>query len=508
MSQTITVPNIGDLEFPDGMSEAEMASAIQKNYPQIHAPQAQAQPPQTHYGEVAQNLLGGATEPMMTMATGMAGQVAGGLAGLGTIAGNAMGLTDAKPADVVNNVQGAMTYQPRTQGGKDAMSVIGAPGEAIANAANYVGEHTSDFTGSPALGAGVNAIIQTAPLLVGAKGYAKSVAQNVAKRAEEVARQMSRNATNDATLKRLSTQGYKFTPGVVDDSSIGMRVLQSISGKAKTNQAFNIYDQKVTDGLAKKYIDVADNSALGDETINELQQQYNIPYEQVADLPGGVVKTETIQSQGTGALSKKETIATGRELLDQLNEARLQAKLSRTENKRTGRASAYNRAVAMENKASSLEDSLDKFAIDSGQPNLVQAMRDARIQKAKIYTIDDALNDDTGHVNALDLARAKNAGVPMSAEAKNIASFGNGFKDLAKVPDSGASLPGSPLDLYGGYLTAGLLPLSRMAARKYLLSEAGQSALLKNRYKGYTPSLSDTSSLVKSSGMMQHKDKK
>lgn len=39
MTQTVTVPGVGDLEFPDGMSQPEMAAAIQKNYPQIHAPQ-------------------------------------------------------------------------------------------------------------------------------------------------------------------------------------------------------------------------------------------------------------------------------------------------------------------------------------------------------------------------------------------------------------------------------------------------------------------------------------
>ncbi|MFM0501877.1 hypothetical protein [Paraburkholderia caffeinilytica] len=37
MSQTVEVPGVGELEFPDGMSQAAMASAIQKNFPHIHA---------------------------------------------------------------------------------------------------------------------------------------------------------------------------------------------------------------------------------------------------------------------------------------------------------------------------------------------------------------------------------------------------------------------------------------------------------------------------------------
>lgn len=37
MTQTVNVPGVGTLQFPDGMSQADMAAAIQKNFPQIHA---------------------------------------------------------------------------------------------------------------------------------------------------------------------------------------------------------------------------------------------------------------------------------------------------------------------------------------------------------------------------------------------------------------------------------------------------------------------------------------
>jgi hypothetical protein len=36
MSQDVDVPGVGTLSFPDNMSQADMASAIQRNYPQIH----------------------------------------------------------------------------------------------------------------------------------------------------------------------------------------------------------------------------------------------------------------------------------------------------------------------------------------------------------------------------------------------------------------------------------------------------------------------------------------
>src|SRR5690349_14216538 len=41
MTQAVNVPGVGTLQFPDGMSQADMAAAIQKNFPQIHAQPAQ-----------------------------------------------------------------------------------------------------------------------------------------------------------------------------------------------------------------------------------------------------------------------------------------------------------------------------------------------------------------------------------------------------------------------------------------------------------------------------------
>lgn len=37
MTQAVNVPGVGTLQFPDGMSQADMAAAIRKNYPEIHS---------------------------------------------------------------------------------------------------------------------------------------------------------------------------------------------------------------------------------------------------------------------------------------------------------------------------------------------------------------------------------------------------------------------------------------------------------------------------------------
>lgn len=109
-------------------------------------------------------------DPVRQMGSSALAAPVAGLAGLGTLAGNAMGLTEREPADVVRSVQSALTYQPRTKAGEAASKVAAYPFEKLAQAADYVGGKTADVTGSPGLGAAVNTTIQAAPALLMRRG--------------------------------------------------------------------------------------------------------------------------------------------------------------------------------------------------------------------------------------------------------------------------------------------------------------------------------------------------
>jgi hypothetical protein len=89
-----------------------------------------------------------------------------GLAGLGTLAGNALGLTDRTGADMVHSVGEALTYQPRGELGQAAAGLVNTPFEKLAEAGQYAGGKTLDATGSPALATAVDSAIQLAPMLI------------------------------------------------------------------------------------------------------------------------------------------------------------------------------------------------------------------------------------------------------------------------------------------------------------------------------------------------------
>jgi hypothetical protein len=89
-----------------------------------------------------------------------------GLAGMGAGVTNALGITTTPAADVVGNVQSALTYQPKTKLGQATVGAISYPFRKLGEGADWVGKKTAEVTGSPAAGAAVNTAIQAVPALI------------------------------------------------------------------------------------------------------------------------------------------------------------------------------------------------------------------------------------------------------------------------------------------------------------------------------------------------------
>lgn len=113
-----------------------------------------------------ENPLAAIGESGLNLASQAIGLPTAGLAGLATEAGNALGLTDKKGADVVHSVGDAMTYEPRGQMGKMLTEGVTYPFQKLAEAGQYAGGKTLDATGSPALATAVDTGINALPMLV------------------------------------------------------------------------------------------------------------------------------------------------------------------------------------------------------------------------------------------------------------------------------------------------------------------------------------------------------
>lgn len=158
MTQTVTVPGVGDLEFPDGMSQQDMASAIQKNFPQIHQstdaeklakgipvkgdagiPTPAAPPPAPSWsddpvGAFKQRVLQPVNNATEAAIRGVGGAVTGTLGGIGGLLDMNPTAPGVKPMDAESHAQAANAeYQrlvdkvigPQSQGSKDMLQAVG-----------------------------------------------------------------------------------------------------------------------------------------------------------------------------------------------------------------------------------------------------------------------------------------------------------------------------------------------------------------------------------------------
>jgi predicted GNAT family acetyltransferase len=111
-------------------------------------------------------------EPLLTIGSAAISEPVSGFVGM---AGLPFGVDAASSA--IKRTQDAMTYQPRTQGGKEVMQDIGnliAPVvEPLQRGAEWMGDTTLDVTGSPALATAVRTGLEVAPDMVGGKILSK-----------------------------------------------------------------------------------------------------------------------------------------------------------------------------------------------------------------------------------------------------------------------------------------------------------------------------------------------
>lgn len=97
MVQTVSVPGVGDLDFPDGMSQQEMSAAIQKNFPQIHTGTPASQQYQDPNSDIPQVDASGNPMPLAPTQQqpepSLTQKLGSGAKALGVMAGNAIPAT-------------------------------------------------------------------------------------------------------------------------------------------------------------------------------------------------------------------------------------------------------------------------------------------------------------------------------------------------------------------------------------------------------------------------------
>lgn len=315
----------------------------------------------------------------------------------------------------------------------------------------------------------------------------------------EVAANKAANATRDATLAAGRQAGYVVTPSQAGAGGIINKVAEGLGGKIKTQQLASVKNQAVTDRLVRQSLGLADDAPLTPETLAAVRQQAGQAYEALRGL--GTVAADadfklalqqaSKQTQGASrsfpGLVKANPVDDIVKALDQpgfeAGDAIDAVRVLRDQADGFYTSGDKASGKAIKGIANALEDSLERAAQKAGDPDLVNGFREARKTIAKTYTVQSALNQGAGTINAQKLAGQLTKGKPLSGELKQVAQFSQAFP---KATQSGVDVPAfSPLDVFSGGLGAGLgspalmaATASRPVARSLALNPAYQRAMV------------------------------
>jgi len=342
-----------------------------------------------------------------------------------------------------------------------------------------------------AIGQGIGAI---------AKNYA-------ARKAAEQAAQKSANAVKDATVASAKQAGYVIPPVQVNPSAAN-RLLEGFAGKITTGQSASIKNQEVTNRLVKRALGVAEDQPLTPQVLSGIRAEAGKVYESMRGA--GQIATDAqyaddlskivAKYQGAGkdfpGLARNE-IADTAEMIGKPefnSDSALDAiSILRDKADKAFRAGDKSFGRAYKQMADSMEGVIERNIAAAGDDAaaLLKDFRDARQLIAKTYSVESALNQATGNINAKKLAQMLNRGKPLSGELKEVGRFAQAFPKAAEEVTS--SMPGvSPLD----YATAGIGAaasgnpsllasiLGRPAIRSTILSQPYQSMMVNPQQYG------------------------
>lgn len=500
----ITSPDgkVYKITAPDNASEAEVLAYAQRNYKMTPKEGAKAPDP-TEGMSTGQKILVGVGKGMTDIGYGV-GQMLNlvsredvakkretdraimntGAGQVGNFIGNAAVALPAAFIPGANTVAGA--------------SLVGA-GLGLAQPSTSTKETLTNVAFGGAGGAAGQAVANRVPGML--RQWQTSAA-------DDAARQAAQASQKFAAAKAGNQAGYVIPPADLNPGMIS-EALSGLSGKIKTAQVASQRNQGVTDKLARNALGLADDAQLDSATLAGIRSRAGQAYQAVSSIgqvnttkayldaldeavkpfvsqsksfPGrGVPKlVDDIQSLKTGAFDAGDAIETIKVLRNDADAA------YRAGDKLAGKA--YKKA------SEALEQAIDDHLVKSGAPaDLLKGYRSARQQIAKSYTVENALNPQTGSINAPKLAKDLERGKPLIGELRQIAEFAQAFPKASQALKE-APKATSPLDWAVGAMsgTATGNPLmlagiaARPAVRSALLSAPVQRAALK---PGFAPSL-------------------
>lgn len=325
----------------------------------------------------------------------------------------------------------------------------------------------------------------------------------------------AQSADMATAIQAARSQGYVIPPTQANPT-LGNRLLEGMAGKLTTAQNASAANQGVTNRLAAEALGLPGDTKLTADVLKSVRDSAGQAYQAVSNagtITPGAKYMQALDDIAAPHVKAMQGFPNAKaspvlDLVDSLKSPSFDAgsAVAKIKELRSAADDAFRTGNtdigrAAKKAAGALEDAIEDHLQAIGQPDALAALREARKTIAKTYTVEKALNQSSGTVDAKKLAAQLQKGKPLSGDLRSIAEFAARFPKASQAVEGMGSLPQtSPLDWFAGVgLSAatssplGLLSVAaRPAARKAVLSPMVQNGLIQNQAPGL---LSDPSLL-------------
>lgn len=376
-----------------------------------------------------------------------------------------------------------------------------------AGVGGVAGELTSQATGDPYAGMAVGMAVP---------GVISARQQGVVARRDA---EQAQNSVREATLRAAQAEGLIAPPGNVRPT-VANRTVERIAGRPELEQLMSASNQPNFDRLARRAVGIADDADLTPDAMvaarREAATQGYEPVANVGNIPVDNDYLTALQNIETryvgaarsfpGAVPNNVQRIVNENLVNNFDSGDAIARIRtlRDDASAAFRRGENNIGQANNAVARALEDQIERHLASTGRQGaqMLTNFREARRRMAISHTLEDAMREGTGSVDARKLAAALNKGAPLTGDLRTMAQFANTFPKVSAgisgtpgVTNSlgqpslsgvaGAALGG----FFGGYQGAGAgaalgqygPQVTRAAAQRYLMSDMAQRNALAPR---------------------------
>lgn len=253
------------------------------------------------------------------------------------------------------------------------------------------------------------------------------------------------------TLDIAGKAGYSVPRSNVKESFL-TNLGERFGGKQAIEATAQIKNQPVTNKLAAQALGLADDAPITPQVLKGIRDEAGKAYATVSNLgtltadKAYLASLKDVATKFSGASKDfpelasqdvvKLTKALAKKTISAEGAVEMIKNLRKAGNSAGPMATPEQKLLSKAQKAAAdaMEDLIERNIAPKLGKEVLNSYRAARQLIAKTHTVEKALNEGTGNINAAELAKALRKGAPLSGELKQIAKFSQAFPRLTREP--------------------------------------------------------------------------